>query len=104
MYIHNIKNMKNLAFFYLLALLGCNQNKDLTIKKCDRNAAILRAENEWLKQYGKNIYRRKPFTAELKNDSIWIVKGTLPEGYDGGVPYAEINSKTCEVLKISHGK
>ncbi|WP_370899428.1 NTF2 fold immunity protein [Chryseobacterium gossypii] len=30
--------------------------------------------------YGKKIYNRKPFVARMKNDSIWIVEGTLPEG------------------------
>lgn len=97
--------MKNLGLFYLFILLGCNHNnKNLKNYACDKNTAITTAETEWLKLYGKKIYNRKPFIAELKNDSIWIVKGTLPDGYDGGVPYAEINSRTCEVLKVSHGK
>lgn len=62
------------------------------------------AEKEWLKIYGKNIYKKKPFTVRAKNDSIWIVEGTLPKDYDGGVPYAEVNIKSYRVINISHGK
>lgn len=96
--------MKNFVFFYLFALLSCNQNKDLPTCNCDKNSAVAQAEKEWLKLYGKKIYKRKPFVAQLKNDSVWIVKGTLPKGYDGGVPYAEVDSRTCKILKASHGK
>ena len=73
----------------------CLSNEDDTIKI---------AEKEWYKIYGENIYKKKPFVAEIKNDSIWVIQGTLPENYDGGVPYAEINAKNCKILKITHSK
>ncbi|WP_417368415.1 NTF2 fold immunity protein [Flavobacterium beibuense] len=41
--------------------------------------------------------------AELKNDSVWVLKGTLH--YDsGGALYIEINAEDCDVIKMSHGK
>ena len=65
--------------------------------------AIDIAEKEWLKIYGQNILKKKPFNAKLINDSIWIVEGTF-YGKKGGVPYIEINAKTCKIVKITHGK
>lgn len=78
-----------------------NHNQELCIE--NQKEAIELVEKEWLKVYGENIFKKKPFKAKLKNDSIWIVEGTL-HTQKGGVPYAEINAKTCEVIKITHGK
>ena len=62
------------------------------------------AEAVWLPIYGKKIYLSWPFTAVLVGDSVWQVAGTLPKGYDGGVPYAEIRKRDGRVLAVSHGK
>lgn len=70
----------------------------------DEETAIKIAEAIWLPVYGGDINTKKPFSAMLKNDSIWVVTGTLPKGMKGGVPYAEINKYDCRVLSISHGK
>jgi hypothetical protein len=88
---------------------GCADKKpkiflDKSVCLNNEDDAIKMAEKEWYKIYGENIYKKEPFVAELKNDSIWVIKGTLPENYDGGVPYAEINSKDCKILTITHGK
>lgn len=88
---------------------GCVDKKPkITLDKsfCLNNdyEAIKLAEKEWITAFGKSIYKTTPFIAELKNDSIWIVYGTLPKNYVGGTPYAEINAKNCEVLIITHGK
>lgn len=88
---------------------GCADRKpkivlDKSLCLNNEEDAIKMAEKEWFKIYGENIYKKKPFIAELKNDSIWIIKGTLPEDYDGGVPLAEINAINCKILKITHSK
>ncbi len=102
--------MKIIAIIIMFSICtGCADKKPkiLLDKSLCLNSevdAIKMAEKEWYKIYGENIYKKKPFVAELKNDSIWIIKGTLPENYDGGVPYAEINAKDCKILKITHSK
>lgn len=103
--------MKIIIFITLLTLgKGCVDKKPKIILNhsfCLNSElkAINLAQKEWYKIYGEsNINKKKPFIAELKNDTLWIIKGTLPKNYLGGVPYAEINAKTCEVIKITHGK
>lgn len=102
--------MKTNKFIVLLIIIisisSCKNKIELDKRYCsnNENSAIKIAEKEWLEIYGKGIYNKTPFVATLKNDTIWIVEGTLPENSDGGVPYAEINAKTCEILKITHGK
>lgn len=88
-------------------LCACKANLPST---CIENPtkAIEIAEKEWLKVYGNGIYDKKPFVASLRKDSVWVVQGTFKQdsllSRRGGVPYAEIDSKTCKILKISHGK
>ena len=69
----------------------------------DAKTAIKIAEAVWLPIYGKEIYNEKPFIAHLEN-SIWIVEGTLKEGWAGGVALAEIAKDTGCILRVSHGK
>lgn len=66
--------------------------------------AIEMAEKKWLQIYGTSINNKKPFIAKLLNDTIWIIQGSLKKMENGGVPYAEINAKNCEFIKITHGK
>lgn len=69
----------------------------------DSITAIKIAEAVWLPIFGKRIYKKKPFIAVLKNDSIWFVQGTLKEK-KGGIPYAEIQKKDGKVLSVYHTK
>jgi hypothetical protein len=50
----------------------------------------------------ERIEKEKPYRAILKDD-IWIVTGSFPKGWLGGVAVAEIK-KTGVILRISHGK
>ncbi len=54
--------------------------------------------------YGDRINESLPFKAKsIKDDTIWLVKGTL--NYDkGGVPYIEIQKSDCKVVKFGHTK
>ncbi|MBL4753101.1 MAG: YbbC/YhhH family protein [Flavobacteriales bacterium] len=70
----------------------------------DEKTAIAIAEAIWLPIYGEQIYEEKPFQATIKDDSIWVVSGTLDEGMLGGTVYAEINKKDCKVLVVTHFK
>jgi hypothetical protein len=70
----------------------------------DATTAIRIAEAVWEPIYGKKqIENARPFTAVLK-DGVWHVSGSLPKGWLGGVPEAEISKATGEVLRVTHGK
>lgn len=115
-----LKTMKKIIFtgsivVCIVALLGstCMQREKDSSKETDpkkdgyvpnEETAIKVAEAIWLPIYGKDIYKEKPFHATLKNDSIWIVQGTLEKGADGGTVYAEIQKKDCKLLKVTHYK
>ena len=58
----------------------------------------------WKPIYGEeHIEKKKPYNASLKN-GVWTVTGSLPEGWDGGVPEAEISKDDGRVLRVTHGK
>jgi hypothetical protein len=65
--------------------------------------AVKIAEAIWFPIYGEEIFAAKPFKAVLK-DGIWFVNGTLPDGWLGGVPEAEISKKDGKILRVSHGE
>ena len=70
----------------------------------DEATAIAIAVAVWGPIYGKeNIEGKKPYKAILK-DGIWHVSGSLPSGWIGGVPEAEITKDNGRILRISHGK
>lgn len=70
----------------------------------DDQAAIEIALKTWIPIYGKeHIDGEKPYVAQLKN-SVWHVRGSLPEGMDGGVAEAWISQVDGRVLRYSHGQ
>lgn len=72
----------------------------------DENMAIELAQIYWEPVYRKKRMKSsKPIFATISNDSIWLVKGTLPKKYrKGGTPYIEMNAYTGEVYTMSFGK
>lgn len=104
--------------FCALLFLSCNEVTEKNVNQIsekhdeemlkdvfvpDEETAIKIAEAVWLPIFGKSIYEYKPFKATLVSDSIWKVEGTLK--YElGGVPYAFIKKRNCEVIKIYHTK
>lgn len=69
----------------------------------DETTASKIAEAIWLPIFGEEINGEKPFRVELKENSVWIVRGTLNADI-GGVAYIEIRKSDCKILKVSHGK
>ena len=65
--------------------------------------AIRIAVAVWLPIHGNNIYKEKPFVAEI-NDDIWTVTGSLPKGSVGGVSEIRIQKKDGKILSVIHGK
>jgi len=91
---------------FSVVAMNLQKSKKTPMKKGyvpDKETAIKIAEAIWLPIYGEGIYNCKPFVAELRNDSIWVVQGTLTTG-KGGVPYIEIQKTDCKILKVIHGK
>ncbi|KAB1232561.1 NTF2 fold immunity protein [Chryseobacterium viscerum] len=100
--------MKYYAFILLVYLSSCEKrisNKGEKIIS-NKEIAISIAEKKWKEVYDKSeIDKQKPFVAEKKNDSIWIVHGNFPSPMAiGGVAYAEVNIKTKKVIKYTHGE
>jgi len=70
----------------------------------DDATAIAIAVAVWTPIYGKkSIEGKKPFKAVLK-DGIWFVKGSLPPGWKGGIPAAQISKDNGRIISLSHGK
>jgi len=102
--------LKPISALSLLFILGLNKT-NVNTKPCvsDANQAIGIAEKEFIKGYGEEVLKERPFVATLVNDTIWVVKGTFPKGNPGeirkgGVARAEINANNCKIIKVIHGK
>jgi hypothetical protein len=78
---------------------------DLQPKKryvADEQTAIAIAVAVWVPIYGKaQIETEKPYKATLIN-GVWFVKGSLPEGHEGGTAVAEISQEDGRILKVIH--
>ncbi|WP_288447478.1 NTF2 fold immunity protein [uncultured Chryseobacterium sp.] len=100
--------MKYYTFILLVSLSCCEQRISNKSEKniTDKEIAISVAEKKWKEVYGKSVInKQKPFVAQRKNDSIWTVHGNFPKpSVIGGVAYAEVNIKTKEVVKYTHGE
>ena len=84
----------------------------------NKETAIRIAEAVWLPIYGELIYKSKPFHAELNNDSVWHVYGTLEKSsinvnsagdtivniVQGGTPHIFINKIDGKILDVYHTK
>ena len=70
----------------------------------DAKTAIRIAVAVWSPIYGeKHIESKKPFRARLHR-GVWTVTGSLPKGWSGGVPEANIFKSDGRVLRVIHGK
>jgi len=84
----------------------------------DSQTAIKIAEAVWYPIYGDEIYSKRPFVAELTDDSIWHVYGSLPKSYieiakngdttyvvnHGGVPHIFLNKSDGKIIDVYHTK
>lgn len=104
-----MRNIFLVCFLLLLSVQGIlaqeskHNYKPSTGYVPDEKTALTIAEAVWLPIYGESIYSKKPFKAHLDGDT-WIVAGSLPKGFRGGVPEAEISRDNGCVLRVSHGK
>jgi hypothetical protein len=55
--------------------------------------------------YGEEVLSNKPFNVTYNNfRKVWIITGSLPEGFDGDIPEIVIRKHDGMILKISRGK
>lgn len=100
--------MKYYLLIFFIILFSCCKNEASNLNKnkgSDKEIVFTVAEKKWKEVYGKSaINKQKPFVGEKENDSIWIVRGTLPKSVIGGLAYAEVNVKKHKVIKYTHGE
>ena len=74
----------------------------------DKETAARIAEAIWLPIYGEDIiYNERPYQANLINDSVWVVWGSLynPDNQvRGGTAYIAISKKDGRILQLLHEK
>ena len=92
----------------LLCVLSQAQSQHKMVPKDgfvpDEGTAIKIAEAVLLPIYGaEQISKEKPFVAKLKN-GVWLVSGTLPRDWLGGVAMVEISKADGKILRVTHGK
>lgn len=70
----------------------------------DSLTAIRVAEAVLVPIYGKeSVDSGKPYKA-TKKDDVWVIRGTLPKGKNGGVAEIVLSKKNGSVISICHGK
>ena len=62
-------------------------------------------ETVWIEIYGKSIKNKKPYNVSFDNENqVWLVQGSLPRNWDGGVPHILIQKSDGKVLAVWHDK
>ena len=69
------------------------------------NKLVADTEKIWVKIYGENIKRQKPYQVfHDKENGVWLVQGTLQPNTMGGVANILVENDTGKVLAIWHDK
>jgi hypothetical protein len=93
-----------LAMFVMCATATAQAPNRSADRIPDEATAIKVAEAKLSPIYGKDhIRREEPFHATLDHE-VWIVSGSLPQGWDGGVATIRLNKKTGRIISYIHGK
>jgi Na+-translocating ferredoxin:NAD+ oxidoreductase RnfG subunit len=68
------------------------------------DTAVVIADAVSTAMYGEQVISgERPLKATLHGD-IWVVEGTLPAGYVGGVVHIEISKIDGRILNVWHGR
>ncbi len=63
------------------------------------------AVKEWVELFGDKVYGKEPYQVFFDADAgVWLVTGSLPKGYVGGVPYIIIRQSDGKILAVWHGQ
>jgi len=98
-----------ILILFLGTCLACDESKPkINLKKgCKLNNEALfvdLAERIVVDKYGSDIYEQRPYKVDFVKDSVWVMKGTLSPGFDGGTFYIEMSCKDFRVLRMYHEK
>ena len=67
--------------------------------------AVAVAEALAFNVYGEEqIKQERPYHTELINGCYWVITGTLPKGYDGGVFEVVLKAEDGQVVRLLHSK
>lgn len=105
-------------FLIIITCITCSTEKVETVETIRENGnvipvdgrvpneetAIRIAEAVLLPIHGERTYENRPFVAELKNDSIWNVEGSIPRKALFGYYYVEIQKKDGKILGVGMRK
>lgn len=97
-----VENFKSSDYQYYIDNFSSEENVGSII---DAKDAIKKSEIIWIKLYGENIKKEKPFKVfyDAKSE-IWLVQGTLRSNMMGGVANILIDNDTGKVLAVWHDK
>lgn len=107
-----MKNNKSIMIIiFLLFIFGSSisttihsntiQHKDVLSNK---NIALKVGELILEGYFGKKMNYCYPLKIHLENSKYWIIEGSIPKEYDGGIPYLKIQKSDCKVIQIYHSK
>jgi len=98
----NIKSFELNDYQYYIENFSSKENVGKII---DANDVAKKAELIWIKLYGENIKKEKPFKVFYDQKSeVWFVCGTLRSNTMGGVANILIQDRTGKVLAVWHDK
>ena len=81
-----------------------NVINDTTVIIKDSLTAINVTEPVLFSIYGKeNITTQRPYEVYFI-ENFWIVKGTLPKGYNGGTFLIILDARNNRIIRVTHGK
>ncbi|MBO9728461.1 MAG: hypothetical protein J7623_07455 [Chitinophaga sp.] len=82
--------------------MACKSNN---AQLSEEEKVLMIAKDTAIKVYGKRIIQGElPLVATKKNDSLWVVEGTMPDGFVGGTVYVEILRDSLKVVRMTHYK
>ncbi|NIZ19189.1 NTF2 fold immunity protein [Entomospira culicis] len=67
----------------------------------DQPLALAVARLIWVDVYGQRVLNQEPFRAS-QQAKIWLIRGSLPTGMDGGVPYLRLRQSDGMILGHRH--
>ena len=93
-----------IAILFICVFQFCWNTSLLPDAVPDEETALRIAEAVLVLVYGEDVLSQ-PFNVTFDaSKNVWVVTGTLPEGWDGGVPEIVIRKRDSMIMAVSHSK